>query len=288
MIQKTERSFSKLEYSFFRRQYEVEKKLADKLRDSDRTERKLLYKEIYDYLYKEFPHLAPIRRSAETEAISKFVSPQMRYLKPFLNHDSKFMEIGAGDCTLALHVAKNCREVIAVDVSEEVTKKVRGTTIPSNFRLVICNGVEIPLPRNSINIAYSSQLIEHLYPDDAIIQLKEIYDALVPSGIYICITPNKLTGPHDVSKYFDKIATGLHLKEYTYKEITNLFRKAGFSRVFGLITTRFRSSPFLCPIFLLILIEKFAGLFPKEISKKIAQYWLGPLSLNQIRIVGRK
>ena len=71
--------------------------------------------------------------------------------------------------------------------------------------------------------------MEHLHPDDAVDQLKNIYNALVNGGKYICITPNRLTGPHDISKYFDNVATGFHLKEYTVTELSGLFREVGFS-----------------------------------------------------------
>jgi len=35
--------------------------------------------------------------------------------------------------------------------------------------------------------------------------------------------------PHDISKYFDDEATGLHIKEYTNAELQALFLAAGFS-----------------------------------------------------------
>ena len=47
----------------------------------------------------------------------------------------------------------------------------------------------------------------------------------------MCVTPNRLNGPHDVSKYFDTVATGLHLKEYTVTELARVLRRAGFVRV---------------------------------------------------------
>ena len=63
--------------------------------------------------------------------------------------------------------------------------------------------------------------MEHLHPDDALEQLQNIYSALVPGGIYLCITPNRLSGPQDVSRDFDMVATGFHLKEYTISELSN-------------------------------------------------------------------
>ena len=81
------------------------------------------------------------------------------------------------------------------------------------------------------NIAYSDQLLEHLHPEDAFDQLQNIYKALCPGCIYICITPNRLNGPHDISKYFDNVATGFHLKEYTFTELYGLLREVGFSSI---------------------------------------------------------
>jgi len=70
--------------------------------------------------------------------------------------------------------------------------------------------------------------MEHLHPDDVIEQLEQVFKALKPGGEYLCITPNRLSGPHDISKYFDQEATGFHLKEYTISEIDALFKKTGF------------------------------------------------------------
>jgi predicted SAM-dependent methyltransferase len=95
---------------------------------------------------------------------------------------------------------------------------------------VLSDGVSVPVPPGSVNVAYSYQLMEHLHPEDAFEQLENIYAALAPGGLYICITPNRLSGPHDISYYFDNEATGFHLKEYTTWELSRLFKRAGFSQ----------------------------------------------------------
>jgi SAM-dependent methyltransferase len=87
------------------------------------------------------------------------------------------------------------------------------------------------VPPGSIDIAYSHQVIEHVHPEDAIDQLAEIYQALATGGKFICVTPNRLNGPHDESRMFDEVATGFHLKEYTITELGHLFRQTGFSKV---------------------------------------------------------
>ena len=73
--------------------------------------------------------------------------------------------------------------------------------------------------------------MEHLHPDDAQEQLRNIHAALAPGGAYVCLTPNRLTGPHDISRAFSQEPEGSHLKEYTVTELEALFLANGFRRV---------------------------------------------------------
>jgi SAM-dependent methyltransferase len=127
--------------------------------------------------------------------------------------------------------------VYAVDVSQEI---VQGLSLPANVEVLLSEGTDIPVPAESIDVAYSNQLMEHLHPDDELDQLRNIFAALRPGGVYVCVTPNRLTGPHDISKYFDDVATGFHLKEYTISEVRRLFFDVGFSGVSVLIGARGR------------------------------------------------
>jgi SAM-dependent methyltransferase len=161
----------------------------------------------------------------------------MTVLGKFLQEDSTFLEVGPGDCALALEVARRVRQVYAVDVSEEIG---RGLRLPANFERVISDGCSIPVPEGSVHVAYSDQLIEHLHPEDALEQLRNIHRALRAGGVYLCITPNSLSGPHDISGYFDEVATGFHLREYTVTELASIFRATGFRKVRVLVGARGR------------------------------------------------
>lgn len=72
--------------------------------------------------------------------------------------------------------------------------------------------------------------MEHLHRADAFEHLQDIRRVLVAGGAYICITPNRLAGPHDISGYFDPIATGLHSR-IPDRRIGGAFRSAGFRHV---------------------------------------------------------
>ncbi len=212
-----------------REHYEIEKQLAERLRHSTREERRVLYATLYDELFARVPlHPQLQRKSSSETATRRRISKQLGNVGPFLRADRTFLHVGPGDCALTLQAAKLAKKAYAVDVSSEITK---GLEAPPNFALILSDGVSIPVPPGSIDVAYSDQLMEHLHPDDALDQLRNIYEALAPGGIYFCITPNRLNGPHDVSRYFDRVATGFHLKEYTVTELDRLFRETGFSRV---------------------------------------------------------
>jgi predicted SAM-dependent methyltransferase len=121
----------------------------------------------------------------------------------------------------------------------------------------------------SIDVAYSNQVMEHLHPDDAEVQIRGIYNALKPGGAYICITPHQFMGPFDISKYFDDVATGLHLKEYTNNELCRLFKNAGFSKVYAL--RHISRLYFNMPIYPVLMLECLIGSLPKSLRWRVSR-----------------
>jgi len=262
--------------------YKIEKKLASRLRNSTRKERKYLYSAIYDELFQRVYNHPQSKRKFDIKYQAQIVKKQMRLLKRFLNLETKFLEVGAGDCALAFKVAKFVKKVYGVDVSKEIAKSDSG---PINFNLFISDGCSIPVLQNSIDIVYSNQLMEHLHPDDAIKQLQNIYKALVPGGIYLCITPNRLNGPHDISKYFDEVATGLHLKEYMATELASLFKRIGFSKIRVLIGVK--GLFFSFSIFPIKLVESLLQKLSLSLSRKISRSYPIRIILG-IKLIGIK
>ncbi len=219
------RTFEEIEIT-----YKLEKELAHKLKSATREERlnSNLYTSAYNDFFAQLPqHPVQVLKN-DPESSDSVVDAWMPALRPFLRPDMTFLEIGPGDCSLSLRIAKEAKKVYAVDVSDEVTK---GLDLPQNFELAISDGCSIPVSENSVDVAYSHQMIEHLHPEDASEQLQNVYRILRKGGIYVCMTPNRLSGPHDTSMFFDDIATGWHLKEYTVGELYDLFRAAGFSKI---------------------------------------------------------
>jgi 2-polyprenyl-3-methyl-5-hydroxy-6-metoxy-1,4-benzoquinol methylase len=139
-----------------RRQYEIEKKLGARLRSASKEERRHLYRALYDELFQQVVNHPQLLQKASPKLQHVAVSRQMMLLKRFIRPDSIFLEVGSGDCSLSREVAKYVKKVYAIDVSEEITKN---ETFPQNFRIIISDGCCIPVPKRSISIAYSNNLM---------------------------------------------------------------------------------------------------------------------------------
>jgi SAM-dependent methyltransferase len=216
-----------------RRHYEIECALADRLRQASKTERKDLYKSLYNELFTSVPDHPQVTMPADPAALEQETMRQFRIIRPFLTPASTVLEIGAGGCHLSVELARHVHQVYALDVSDEIAGKIE---LPENCRLILSDGANVPVDPGSVDVAYSNQLMEHLHPDDALEQLSGIARALKPGGTYICITPNRLCGPHDVSREFDEAPRGFHLREYDNRELTALFAQAGFRQVKALLS----------------------------------------------------
>jgi SAM-dependent methyltransferase len=264
-----------------REHYEVERELADRLRNATREQRRALYGTVYDELYQRVPHHPQLRRKSSAELTRRALGPQLRILQPYLRPDTILLEIGPGDCSLSIALAGRVRQVYGLDVSEKITQHV---SLPSNFQLILSDGTSVSLPPNSVDLAYSNQLMEHLHPDDALEQLEGIWRALRPGGVYICITPNRLTGPHDISRHFDTAATGFHLKEYTVGELSRLFRQVGFRRVQVLLGRRGACVP--APVAPVAAAEMALGMLPPRARRVLGQT-VGRAFLG-VRLLGTK
>jgi SAM-dependent methyltransferase len=249
-----------------RQHYDVETQLAERIRNAHRSERLGLYGFVYDELFRKVPRHPQLLRKDDHSLQSAAVAERMGLLSRFIRSSTTFLEIGAGDCSLSRHIAASVKKCIALDVSREIVSKVGN----SGIDVVLSDGCSIPVPQESVTLAYSYQVMEHVHPDDAVEQLRNIYRALAKGGLYICVTPNRLNGPHDVSRYFDQVARGFHLKEYTFSELDNLFRQAGFRRCRGYVG--FRHRYVRAPNFVLAGLEAVLARIPYRL-----RHWLGNL-----------
>jgi SAM-dependent methyltransferase len=263
--------------------YETEKRLAARLKEASEEERKTLYAELYDELFTTVPAARSYNKwEDDPETKHRRAEEKMRLIRKYLPEDGVFVEIGPGDCATSLAAAEVASRVYAVDVSQEAVGRIDP---PVHFSLALSDGTSVPVPAGSADVVYSAQLMEHLHPDDAKKQLGNIAAALRQSGVYVCITPNGLSGPHDISKYFSDTAEGFHLHEYSNRELAQLFREVGLSDIRTYVGGRGRY--LRVPFLLLVSLETLADALPKKLRRRLFGNLFG-LALFGIIMVGRK
>lgn len=259
--------------------FQIEADLARQLKASQRSDRMSLYGQLYDKLFESVPdHPQRTGRKAIREEV---ITAQIALLQPFLGSEITYVEIGCGDALLTKRIVGRVRTAIGVDVTERLI----GDERPPGFQFALSDGIHLPLPDSTADIVYSNQLMEHLHPEDAVAQLEEIFRVLKTGGRYVCVTPSRLTGPHDISVYFGYEPTGFHLCEYDYRSLSSVFRKVGFKQLTALVIAKGKRA--LVPAKLAELAETVIEAMPAAIRAKLATSHPA-MALAGVTLVGRK
>jgi SAM-dependent methyltransferase len=210
-----------------RNHFEVEKELANRIREATPDERPALYESLYDELFRRVPDHPRLTRRETEEESKKAVRARMRFVEALLTSETEFLEIAPGDCRFAFEVAKHAHKVYGADISDQSGAVDK----PANFELIVYDGRSFEFPSDSVDLAFSYQFLEHIHPDEVPAHFEMVHRVLRKGGKYILDTPHRYSGPHDISRYFSDVPEGFHLKEWTHRELAAVAAKAGFSRV---------------------------------------------------------
>ncbi|MGY8672872.1 MAG: class I SAM-dependent methyltransferase, partial [Verrucomicrobiia bacterium] len=137
-----------------RHQYEVENDLHRQLMESTRETRPELFGKLYDELFERVKDHPRMTRRETAESSAAAVEARMKLLRPFLKDVNTFREVAPGDCRLAYKVCDKVDKVIAIDISDQSGDK---KDVPENFELVIYDGYELGVPKESVDLAFSYQ-----------------------------------------------------------------------------------------------------------------------------------
>ena len=254
--------------------YQVERALADRLKNADRDGRRLIYRRMYDELFAKVPDHPRLTKRSDTAQTKVANLAKFKLVSPFLRKDSVFLEFAPGDCRFAIEVAAHVAHVYAVDISDQsgLDKSHVG-----NFELILYDGYSLTsVPDSSVDIVFSDQLIEHFHPDETRAHFEIVHRLLKPGGVYVFRTPHPTTGPWDVSRYFCDAPEGFHLKEWTYAELGRLLEEVGFSKRAGCRLMKGRV--FIYPYVLLPMAERMLNLLPRALRIRLARYIIPEVS----------
>jgi len=257
-----------------RSQYDVERILARRLREATKSERASLYGATYDELYRRFPHLGGAAAGELSEARRLQVTTELLFLAPFLASNHAVAEFGAGDGALSAMLADRVARVWAIDASP---RWLEGLETNDTLELLASSGPVREIADRSIDVIYSCHFIEHLHPEDLEDHLRDARRMLKPRGLYVCVTPNRILGPHDVSKHFSRVARGLHLQEYSHNSLRRTMRAHGFSDV--QVLRRPGKPPKAFDTAAYLLAERLASLLPRPLRHRL---------LSSRRLFGRR
>ena len=131
--------------------------------------------------------------------------------------DKIVLDIASGEGYGSNLLAKNAKQVIGVDISEEAIKHASVKYLKNNLTFKVGSVTDIPLPDKSIDICVSFETLEHIYEQEEMI--KEIHRVLKTDGILIISTPERSNyGDIGVNNHF-------HVKELYFNEFQSLLKK---------------------------------------------------------------
>lgn len=109
--------------------------------------------------------------------------------------------------------------------------QLAGTLPADSIKLMSFDQFQAQYPDKRYDIIVNSNLIEHVPPVQMDRFLGGIHTHLKSDGYMVTITPHRLSGPHDVTRYFRAGGSepeGFHLREYTLVDLEALLSEAGF------------------------------------------------------------
>ncbi len=216
---------------------ELEFDYARQLRESDTATRRSLYDEAYSHVA-EFRTFASNKPEDRTAGTSKEL---VDLLAQILAEDENVLEVGCGRGYTCLTLAPQVKTIVGTDVTDSVLTEaqqvleqheVKNAAIVKVSAFELCSHFEA----ETFDSAISIEVVEHLHPEDAEEHFRQIFRVLKPGGKYIVVMPNRLDGPHDITRdVFPEMheAIGFHLNESTYAQMAPTMREIGFNRFYS-------------------------------------------------------
>ncbi len=133
----------------------------------------------------------------------------------------RVLEVGCGDGRLVLAISRRGARAKGIDISKVAIETARqiGARQKLDVEFEAADAIELAEADQSFDFVLSSDMVEHLNPEQVVRHLQEVRRVLRPGGAYIVSLP-AWEPPEKVDP--------LHLGNYHPHEFAGLLRKAGF------------------------------------------------------------
>ena len=94
--------------------------------------------------------------------------------------------------------------------------------------------VDLELNEASYDLCIMNEVLEHFPPGSYESAIRHVFSLLRAGGWFVAVVPNRLVGPHDVSRYFvtrGRAAEASHFNERRFSELASDLESVGFRRV---------------------------------------------------------
>ncbi len=149
-----------------------------------------------------------------------------------ISKDSTVLELGFGEGFGTKMLAKKAKKVFALDVDEKAFNHAKQKYSSEKILFSLYNGKKIPFEDNYFDAVVSLQVIEHIKDDFNFVN--EIYRVTKKNAVVIITTPNRKIRLKENSKPWNEF----HCKEYSEKELENLFNNFSSVNIFGVFASK--------------------------------------------------
>lgn len=215
------------------RHFQAECAFAQRILASEKNspERERLFREAYDEIARLIAVYAP--GGGETRYTHVVADIVARRIPP----GGEVFDLGCATGNLLFELARRGFRVSGIDVSgdliQQAKEKLGEVALADQVSQADVMGYS---PSALVDCVVMDNSIEHLHPDSVGDVLRKCRAMLKPGGYLLVLTPHRFSGPHDITRDFLPLgskAQGLHLREYSFTELDDELRCAGFSAVMG-------------------------------------------------------
>lgn len=206
--------------------WELERTLAQMILLSSTKDRPRISRCAYQKFYQELPWLKDPKCISMEIPIEMKESAVIQLIDP---KPQRILEIGSGTGELIRFLSQKGHWCIGTDLIQDRFRK----SVP-NLKLIETDGVRFPIEKltSPVDVVLSLNVIEHFHPEDLDLHFQMMHRILRSGGKYILKTPHGFFGPHGIEKVFGiRSSHGLHLHEYTFREIQKTGKRNGFKSI---------------------------------------------------------